>query len=105
KQLQEAPGEGKTGRGEDPLARGESRALAVIETASEIGPWAAGGFPTVRGLDPARRPHSGPGRPFGGPHRGRLYVLVPRPNVLFPRENIDPENLEVLVPIHPVADK
>jgi hypothetical protein len=104
-QLQEAHGEGKTGRGEDPLARGESRTLAVIETASEIGPWAAGGFPTVRGLDPGRRPHSGAGRPFSGLHRGGFYVLFADANVLFLRDGIDPEKLEVLVPVHPVADK
>jgi hypothetical protein len=105
KQLQEAHGEGKTGHGEDPLARGESRTLAVIETASGIGPWAAGGLPTVRGLDPAQRPHTGPGRPCGGLHRGGFHVLFADATVWFLRDSIDPEKLEVLVPINPVADK
>jgi prepilin-type processing-associated H-X9-DG protein len=104
-QLQEAHGEGKTGRGEDALARGESRTLVVIETAAEIGPWAAGGFPTVRGLDPAERPYTGPGRPFGGLHRGGFHVLFADGAVWFLRDSIDPEKLEVLVPINPVAEK
>ena len=105
KQLQETHGEGKTGRGEDPLARGESRTLAVIETASAIGPWAAGGFPTVRGLDPAQRPYTGRGRPFGGLHRGGFHVLFADGAVWFLRDSIDPEKLEALVPINPVVEK
>jgi hypothetical protein len=105
KQLQEAHGEGKTGRGEDPLARGESRTLAVVETASAIGPWAAGGFPTVRGLDPGQRPYAGPGRPFGGLHRGGFHVLFADATVWYLRDSMDPEKLEVLVPINSVAEK
>ncbi|MEO2091725.1 MAG: hypothetical protein ABGY75_19890, partial [Gemmataceae bacterium] len=38
-----------------------------LETLSG-GPWAQGGPGTVRGLDPANRPHVGDGRPFDSEH-------------------------------------
>jgi hypothetical protein len=49
------------------IADGTSNTVLVIESPT-AGPWAQGGPSTVRGVDPAARPHLGPGRPFGGHH-------------------------------------
>jgi Protein of unknown function (DUF1559) len=54
---------------------GTSNTLLILETARDNGPWAAGGPATVRGLDPADRPHLGTGRPFGGTHFAENSVL------------------------------
>jgi hypothetical protein len=81
-------------------ARGESRTLMVMETAFENGPWAAGGFPTVRGLDPGQRPFLGPGRPFGGIHRTGCYALFSDGHVEFFRNDFGADKLEALVLIH-----
>jgi hypothetical protein len=56
------------GIGSGDIKDGLSYTIAVIETASENGPWAAGGPATVRGLDPEAAPYVGPGRPFGTAH-------------------------------------
>lgn len=60
----------------DDFVAGTSQTILVAETAWQNGPWAAGGFPTVRGLDPGDRPFFGVGRPFGGMHPGGLNVLM-----------------------------
>jgi prepilin-type processing-associated H-X9-DG protein len=57
------------------ITGGFSSTLMVLETADENGPWLAGDFPTVRGLDPKVEQYIGPGRPFGGLHRGIMNVL------------------------------
>ena len=49
--------------------------MMVLETAYENGPWLAGGFPTVRGLDPDVEYYCGRGRPFGGIHSGIVNIL------------------------------
>jgi prepilin-type processing-associated H-X9-DG protein len=65
------------GRGVRPkeITRGTSHTILVVETASENGPWLAGDFPTVRGLDPKVEHYVGPGRAFGGLHPGIMNVL------------------------------
>ncbi len=73
--------------------RGTSETMMAAET-SDSGPWAAGGYPTVRGLDPARRPYLGRGRQFGGVHRGGLNVLFADGSVRFLSEGIEPRVLE-----------
>ena len=48
--------------------------------------WTAGGYPTVRGLDPAGGPYLGEGGQFGNDHhRGDFFALTPPPltNVCF----------------------
>jgi hypothetical protein len=57
------------------VTTGISYVTMVAETAAENGPWAAGGPPTVRGLDPETEDYIGPGCPFGGLHRGGLNAL------------------------------
>ncbi|HTU23188.1 MAG TPA: DUF1559 domain-containing protein [Gemmataceae bacterium] len=54
---------------------GLANTLAVMETNSNIGPWTAGGFATVRPLDPATIPYLGAGRPFGSGHRDGTQAL------------------------------
>lgn len=49
---------------------GLANTIAVMETNRDIGPWTAGGLPTVRPLDPTNTPHVGANRPFGSGHRG-----------------------------------
>lgn len=68
---------------------GTSTTMAVAETGRSNGPWTAGGPPTVRGLDPARQPYLGPGRQFGGTHRGGALVLFADGSVRFLRNSID----------------
>lgn len=43
--------------------------IALMETNSNIGPWTASGFPTVRGLNPAGGSYLGAGGQFGSGHR------------------------------------
>jgi len=58
------------------ISRGESYTVMVCETACRPGPWARGGFDTVRGIDPDHTPLMGPGRPFGGLHPGITNLLM-----------------------------
>jgi prepilin-type processing-associated H-X9-DG protein len=76
--------------------RGGSLTLMAAETGWENGPWAQGGPATVRGLDPARRPYAGPGRPFGGLHPGGFNVLFADGGVEFKRDSVSDEHLETL---------
>ncbi len=58
------------------LTAGASHTLMTAETTADNGPWAAGGPPTVRGVDPEATVYVGRGRPFGGCHRdGTVDVL------------------------------
>src|SRR5262249_46263013 len=57
------------------VTRGLSATMIVCETAWRNGPWAQGGFATVRGLDPDDLPYTGSGRPFGGLHPGITNLL------------------------------
>jgi len=78
------------------LKDGAGSTMAVAETSELAGSWVAGGFPTVRGLDPARKPYFGPGRPFGANHRGGVMVLFADGSVRFLRESIAPTVFEAL---------
>jgi prepilin-type processing-associated H-X9-DG protein len=66
------------GRSDVPLSekKGESNLIMVCETAFQPGPWAQGGFATIRGVDPNNVPLIGPGRPFGGLHPGVVNLLM-----------------------------
>jgi hypothetical protein len=57
------------------VVAGTSTTMMVLETAQQPGPWLAGGFPTVRDLDPQETSYSGTGRPFGGLHRDIVLIL------------------------------
>src|SRR5207302_8879555 len=43
----------------DDIKDGTATTMMVIETTRKNGPWTAGGYPTVRGLDPAGGPYLG----------------------------------------------
>ena len=77
----------------DDITAGISRTMMVAETADRNGPWAAGGFPTVRGID-RRQPYIGPGRPLGGLHGGGCNVLFADGQVQFVSDGIEPEVFE-----------
>jgi hypothetical protein len=78
---------------------GVSVTLLVAETDWENGPWAAAGFATTRGLDPARQPYLGQGQQFGGTHRGGGMVGFADASVRFLREGIDPRVFEALATV------
>jgi prepilin-type processing-associated H-X9-DG protein len=52
---------------------GTSTTILAIESFVENGPWAAGGFATVRGIDPSQQPYIGIDRPFGRMHADRSW--------------------------------
>jgi prepilin-type processing-associated H-X9-DG protein len=81
------------------LKDGASMTLLLSETTSGNGPWLAGGPPTVRGLDPGRRPYIGRARQFGGLHRGGVMVVMADGSVRFLGESIDPKVFEALATV------
>ena len=86
------------------LERGLSRTIAILETGRERGPWAAGGPPTVRGLDPADAPsYIGPNRPFGGHVEGTNAAFADG-SVRFQSWKISPDVLEKLVTLREYAE-
>ena len=82
------------------VTRGESHVMMVAETGRENGPWAAGGYATVRGLDRGQQPFLGPGRPFGGLHPGGTFVLYVDGSTRFLGDAIGPQVFESLATIH-----
>jgi prepilin-type processing-associated H-X9-DG protein len=69
---------------------GISNTLMAVESAYDNGPWIAGGFATVRGIDPAETRLIGPNAPFGGCHSGGMNALYVDGSVRFVNVNIDP---------------
>jgi prepilin-type processing-associated H-X9-DG protein len=59
----------------DDMTAGLSYTMMATETALENGPWAQGGFPTVRCLNMVDQSYTGQGRPFGGLHPGIVNIL------------------------------
>lgn len=86
----------RIGTRNDQITDGASTTLAIMETASNNGPWTAGGSPTIRGLDPRVQPYIGRGRQFGGLHRGGVNVAFADGSVRFLSETIDPKVFEAL---------
>jgi prepilin-type processing-associated H-X9-DG protein len=78
------------------ITDGLSTTMMVAETWDARGSWLAGGPATVRGLDPARQPYIGPGRQFGGLHRGGVNVLFADGSVRTLSPTIDPRVFEAL---------
>lgn len=89
---------------------GLANTIAVMETNWNIGPWTAGGFPTVRPLDPAAVPYLGAGHPFGSGHRGVTLAGFADGSVHSLTQSIRSEVLEALATIaggektEPLAD-
>jgi hypothetical protein len=78
---------------------GAANTLAVMETNSNLGPWTAAGFATVRPLDPATAPYLGTGRPFGSGHRAGTLAVFADGSVHCLTNSIQPEVLEALATI------
>jgi prepilin-type processing-associated H-X9-DG protein len=76
---------------QEDVTAGTSYTMAVAETARDLGPWAAGGPATVRGLDPDEGHYVGPGRPFGGLHPGVLNVLWADGSVRVVESSVSPD--------------
>jgi prepilin-type processing-associated H-X9-DG protein len=83
-----------TGLGQ--ITDGAASTLLLLETARDLRPWTEGGPSSVRGVDPATRPHLGRGRPFGGYHPGGANAAFADGSVRFLRDSIDPAVLEAL---------
>jgi prepilin-type processing-associated H-X9-DG protein len=77
------------------VQRGLSRTITILETPANLGPWAAGGASTVRGLDPATQPYFGPAGPFGG-HPNGAYAAFADGSVRLQSNSISPRVLELL---------
>jgi prepilin-type processing-associated H-X9-DG protein len=71
------------GQLQDDLPAGLSHTITVAETLQDLGPWAAGGPSTVRGLDPDEQSYFGPGRPYGGLHPKGVNLLWADASVRF----------------------
>jgi len=78
---------------------GVSQTVALSETGAQIGPWIAGGAPTLRPVDPATKPYFGVGRPFGGAHVGGAFAAYADGSVRFVADNIAPAVWEALAGI------
>ena len=72
--------------------------MMVAETYDRLGSWNSGGFSTVRGLDPARRPYLGDGRPFG--RSGGAEVLFADGSVRWVTDSVDARLFEAMATIH-----
>jgi hypothetical protein len=75
---------------------GSGQTMMLAEASTDLGAWTAGGPTSVRGVDPAFRPHLGKGRRFGGSHVGGAYVAMADGSVKFVRESVDPKVFEAM---------
>jgi prepilin-type processing-associated H-X9-DG protein len=76
---------------------GTSTTLLVVETATDNGPWTAGGRPTVRGLESDRRPYLSRQGQFSSYHRGDVTnALFVDGSVRSIGPGIDPKVFEAL---------
>ena len=78
------------------ISDGAANTMMLVETLLANGSWTAGGPATVRGLDPGRQPYVGPGKQFGGSHRGGVMVAFADGSVRFLRETVDARLFEGL---------
>jgi prepilin-type processing-associated H-X9-DG protein len=78
---------------------GLSHTMVLTETSWQVGPWAAGGPPTLRGVDPATQPYLGVGRPFGGTHPNGANVIYADGSIRFVAESISPKVFEAFATI------
>lgn len=82
----------------DAMHDGTSNTIALMETRSNLGPWARGGASNLRGFDPADEPPVGDQRPFGG-HKSGMNVAMADGSVQFIRNSIQPSMLAAAITI------
>jgi prepilin-type processing-associated H-X9-DG protein len=88
------------------ITDGTSTTMIVAETGWKNGPWTAGGFPTVRGLDPNGMPYLGKNGQFSSMHRSgsgffskgefATNVLYVDGSVRSSAESLDPRIFEAM---------
>jgi len=81
------------------LTDGVSYTILIIETLSEIGPWVAGGRPTVRELLPDSLPLIHRKGQFGGQHRGGVMAALADGSVRFICSSVERHEFEALFTI------
>jgi hypothetical protein len=85
----------------DMLPRGPQSILLLLETAHDLGPWMAGGWATLRGVDPQRPQLIGVAGVFGGNHpRGANALLGDATQFL-----ADQTDTRVLVQLSTLAER
>jgi hypothetical protein len=81
----------------DDLKRGTGYTLMIVETATLNGPWAAGGFSTVRGVDPEQPPYLGEDGQFSSfHHRSAINVVFPDGSIRTYTDSLSPHIFEAL---------
>src|SRR5207245_8200417 len=78
------------------IKRGLSNTMMILESTRQLGPWAAGGPPTVRGVDTTEQPYVGLGSQFGA-HPAGCNVAYADGSVRFMSNSIDAKVFEMLV--------
>lgn len=78
---------------------GTSNTIALMETRSNLGPWARGGSSNLRGYVPTDLPLHGDQRPFGG-HDSGMQAAMADGSVRFLRSTIDPMQLAAAITIN-----
>jgi prepilin-type N-terminal cleavage/methylation domain-containing protein/prepilin-type processing-associated H-X9-DG protein len=76
---------------------GTSNTIALMETRSDLGPWACGGRSNLRGFDPVSEP-IGSERPFGG-HPDGINIAMADGSVRYIHAGIDPGKLSAAITI------
>jgi prepilin-type processing-associated H-X9-DG protein len=87
------------------LQRGLSYTMTISETTSNIGPWAAGGPSTVRGLDAEAEPYIGRGRQFGGAHPDGANTSFADGSVRFLKWKMSPKSFQAMVTLADRGEK
>jgi prepilin-type processing-associated H-X9-DG protein len=77
---------------------GTANTIALMETRSDLGPWARGGPSNLRGFDPGDLPLCGDQRPFGG-HTGGFNAAMADGSVRFISFSIEPAHVAAAVTI------
>lgn len=79
------------------ITDGTSNTIALVETRSDLGPWARGGSSNLRGYEPENLPLYGEGRPFGA-HNVILAAFADG-SVRYLQASVDPKALAAAITI------
>jgi prepilin-type processing-associated H-X9-DG protein len=83
----------------DEIKRGRATTLVAIETLRDNGPWLAGGYPTLRGVDPHGPVYLGEHGQFGSHHRRSVNALFADGSVRVLAPSLDPRVFEAMATI------